>query len=380
MKIAYFTDTYLPTRDGVVTTILNFRRELERRGHEVYIFCSGTPKAKRENYDPRAFYHRATPFQPYPDYTIALFPFFSERKVKSLGCELVHTHGMATMGLAALRVSQALRLPCVGTFHTLIPEATHYISSNGKFRQFTRNIAWRYMKWYFNLCDVTTAPTEAIKEILIKQHFKSVDVVPNPVDTLRFNPDVSGEGVRKKFSLGNENVVLHVGRLALEKNLDVLIKAALLIQEEAGGTKFLVVGKGPAEARYRKLVEENGLSNSFIFTGFVPDEELPAYYAAADVFAFPSKFETQGLTGLEAMACGKPVAGADYLALKGIVREGYNGCLFNPDNADSCAEAVVKALKEKGKLRNGALETAQAYSIPACADRLLKVYEKLLAL
>ena len=106
MRIAFFTDSYLPQWDGVVSTILGFRKELEREGHEVYIFAAGSRKDKEENKDPHVYYHASTPFKPYPEYRVALFPYLSERRVRKLGIDVIHTHGMATMGLAALTIAK----------------------------------------------------------------------------------------------------------------------------------------------------------------------------------------------------------------------------------------------------------------------------------
>ena len=376
MKLAFFTETYLPNKDGVVTSILSSKKELERKGHEVFIFCAGSRKAKRENKDPRAFYYFSAPFAPYPDYRIALFPFFSEKKVKRLGVKLVHSHGMATMGLEALRVSRSLKLPCVGSFHTLIPEATHYVASASAVKKITKRIAWKYLKWYYNKCDLVITPSRIVKEMLEEHKVKNVQVVPNGVDVKRFHPRLNGSAIRKKYSLGKSPVVLHVGRLVLEKNLDVLIDAALLILEEQPDCRFLIVGSGPAEKHYKEAVKRNGVSHAFTFTGFVPDEVLPSVYAAADVFAFPSKFETQGLVGLEAMACGKPVAGARYLAVKEIVDDGKNGFLFNPDDSEDCAEAILNTLEQRRNLSANARKTAEKYSIPKCTAKLLKAYEQ----
>lgn len=361
-----------------MSSILSFRKELEAQGNDVFVFCPGTRKAKKENKDERVFYHNSTTFKPYPEYQIALFPFLSQKRVRALECELVHSHGMATMGLAALNIARALKLPVVGSFHTLVPEAVHYISRGTTLKQLTKKIAWRYVKWYYNSCDATIAPSEPVKEIIEAQGFKNVHVIPNGVDVKKLNPKINREKIKKKLGLENNKIVLHVGRLVHEKNLDLLINSAMLVLEEQPDARFVIAGKGPVEKHYKQAVERKGLKNRFIFTGFVPDSELPYYYAAADCLAFPSKFETQGLVALEAMACGTPVAGADYLGIKEVVKNGFNGHTFNPDSADECAHAVTKTMKEKNKLSKNARKTAEKYSIQQCTKKLEKLYETLL--
>ncbi|MEW6329178.1 MAG: glycosyltransferase, partial [Candidatus Micrarchaeota archaeon] len=292
MKIAFFTETYLPNRDGVVSSILTTREALEREGHEVYVFCAGDRQAKKENKDARAFYHISTAFSPYPDYKLALFPFFSERKVRQLGIDIIHTHGMATMGLAAVRTARTLHLPIIGTLHTLIPEAVHYVAHRKTTMALSKRLAWGYLRWYFNLCDRVFAPSEVIKEIMEEHKIKNVTVLPSGINTKRFNPGVDGDEIRKKHGLGSSKVVLYLGRLVKEKNLELLVRAALIIMEEIPDCKFIIAGTGPAEDYYKSLVKSAGLEGSFIFAGLLSEDDVPKYYGACDIFVFPSKFET----------------------------------------------------------------------------------------
>ncbi len=377
MRIAFFTETYLPARDGVVSSILSFRRELERAGHQVYVFCPGTPKIKRENTDPAVFYHTAARFPPYPQYSVALFPFLSQRKVRSLGIDIVHSHGPGPMGIAAWMAARSSRKPLVCSFHTMIPEALGYIGARGKLKGITKKVAWGLLRNYYDRCDAVVAPSGPMGEVLTKRGFKRVVVVPNGVDLERFKPGVSGERVKRKHGISKKRVVLYVGRLAKEKNIDLLVRSALLILEERPDTAFLVVGTGPEEKNLKQLVNRSGLGGAFVFAGFVPDAELPAYYGAADLLAFPSTFETQGMVALEAMAAGKPVVAAAHPVLAEIVRPGVNGELFAL-NPDSCAHAVLTALAKPRKYAKGARKTASRFSSKQVTNKLVKLYERLL--
>ncbi|MCX6777686.1 MAG: glycosyltransferase [Candidatus Micrarchaeota archaeon] len=376
MRIAFFTDTYLPNKDGVVTSILTSRSRLEKMGHEVYVFCSGTREAKRENRDPRVFYHASAPFAPYPDYQLALFPFLSRNKLKKLNIDLVHSHGLATMGLAAAVSARAIGKPLVTTFHTLIPEAVHYIARGRRMERLTKSIAWKYVTWYLGLADCIITPSGIVREMLEDHGLRNVYAVPNGIDTRVFNPKVKCSEVKKELGIEGKKMVLNVGRLVKEKNLDVLIKSALIVLEGESDAVFVVAGGGPAEAYYRALVRKEGVEDKFIFKGYLSRDLLAKYYAAADVFAFPSKFETQGLVALEAMACGTPVAGAEYLAIKEIVKSGYNGYLFDPDDHEDCAEKLLKTMRDRSSLSKNARRTATQYSLEKCAEKMVDVYEK----
>jgi len=377
MKIAFFTDTYLPNRDGVVISILALRKVLEELGHEVFVFCSGSIHTKERNMDDHVFYHTSIPFKPYPDYKVAFFPFLSKREVEKLRIQLIHSHGLATVGWAAFWVARSLNLPIVTTFHTLIPEAVHYVAKSSRTKSFVKRMAWSYVKFYLRRSDAVIVPSNAIKDLLIEHGLeKDIYVIPSGIDAKRFNPGVNGETIRESLGIKDGNLVLYVGRLVKEKNLEVLIKAAPKVLKELPNCKFMVAGMGPASEYYKNMVMENDLKEGIVFQGYVKDEDLARYYSASDVFIFPSKFETQGLTALEAMACGKPVVGADFLAIKEIVKDGYNGYLFNPDDPDDCAEKIVKTVNKKSVMGKNARQTALEYSIEKCMDKLLKVYEK----
>ncbi|MDO8339149.1 MAG: glycosyltransferase [Candidatus Burarchaeum sp.] len=379
MRIAYFTDTYLPQRDGVVTTILESRRALEREGHEVYIFAAGSRREKKMNADPRVFYHASAPFRPYPEYRVALFPFFAERTVKRLDIDLVHTHGMASMGLAALATSARLHLPLVGTFHTMVPDATHYLTKSKTIGRLGKRLMWRYLRWYYNRCDHVIAPSRWVAKILAEKGIGNVHVVHPGIDTVKFSLRARGaaaKAFRKKHGLESGPVVLHVGRVALEKNIETLIKSAIYVLEEIPDCKFVIAGKGPAEKHYRALVKAEGVGNAFRFAGFVPDEELPAAYGTADVLAFPSTFETLGLVALEAMACGTPVACADHEPLKEIVEEGKNGAVFSPHDPEACAAAIVRVYNRRGRMGSAARTTALKHEMRKSTAKLMEVYQK----
>lgn len=372
MNIAFFTDTYLPNVDGVTTAVVNFKTELERRGHGVYVFAAGDAQAKKRNKDPHVFYYASTPFRPYPAYKIALFPFLAKREIEHLGIDIVHSHGMASMGLAAARAGHTLGLPLVGSFHTLVADATHYISDRRIAKALTKRIAWRYLEWYYNYCDATLAPSDSVKALLEGHGVKRVSIVPNGIDTRRFSP---GDARALRSRLGDGSIVLHVGRLVLEKNLDLLINAAKRVVRELPECRFVVLSDGPARERYLRRVDALRLRENFVFTGEVSPAELLSFYRCADVLAIPSKFETQGLVVLEAMACGVPVAGADYGAIPDFVKDGYNGYLFNADSASDCAETIIKALRNKSSaMRGNARKTAEKYSVQRCTDALLRAY------
>ncbi len=372
MRIAYYTETYLPNMDGVVKSITQARDELQRTGDEVFVFTCGTKQLIQTNKDPFVHYYNSIPFHPYPNYRFAINPYPSSAIIDSKKIEVIHSHGMGTMGIAAMRIAHKRKLPLIGSFHTLIQYATHYLSSRKSVQDFAKEIAWKYLRWYYNKCDVTIVPSNTIKDLLEQNNFSHVRVVPNGIDTDAF---VRSERNRDEFGLDEDDAVfLFVGRLVIEKNLDVLIKASKKISAEIPNAKFVVAGTGPAEQHYKTLVHDHKVDDKFKFLGFVPEQKMASLYKSADVFVFPSKFETQGLSGIEAMASGLPLCAADYLALKEIVTPGVNGYLFNPDNPEDLVENAVRTYDERRRLSHNSVKTAERFSISETTKELRKVY------
>jgi glycosyltransferase involved in cell wall biosynthesis len=234
-----------------------------------------------------------------------------------------------------------------------------------------KSVAWRYLRMYYNQCDLVIVPSGYMKKECEKNGIKNVVTVSNGIDVKRFKPG-------KKRIWKDKTVIMYTGRLVKEKNLEVVIKAAKLVKKEISNAYFVIIGTGPMEVKYRELIKKYGVENDFLFIAGVKNKDIHEYYQNADVFAFPSMFETQGLSALEAMACGLPVAGARYLAIPDLVKDGVNGYLFEPHDVRGCANAIIKCVKEKDKLKSGAIKTAKEHSIEKTIKTLDKIYKDLM--
>lgn len=374
MKIAMFTESYLPTRDGVVTSILLTKKKLEELGHEVIIFA---PEPENpEDKESGVYYFRSFGFKKYPGYRIAPFPSNKCEILRKLDVDIIHTHGLFYMALRSMFAGRTLKKPVVISFHTMVTDASRYFIQLPIPEQIINRLSWFYIRKLLERADAVIAPSHAISDELKRRApgMKMIRVIPTGIDCLRFNPSIDGSPVRKRYGLENKKVILHLGRISWEKNIDLVLKGFALLTERVDEARLMIVGDGPAKLHYLDLVNRMGISNKVIFTGFVPDEDLPLYYAASDVFATASKFETQGLVILEAMACGKPVAGINYRAVAEIVGRNQHCFLFEDDPV-SCADALEKAIsypKEQGKMIR---ERAEQFSAIESARKLCDLYE-----
>ncbi len=386
-RVGFFTDSYLPNIDGVVRSLLTNRAALEARGNFVSIYASGSREAKLANRDERAHYFTGISFPFYKQYKIALHPFPAIRMAKKERLQVVHCHGIASMGVTSKATARALRLPLVGTFHTLIPRAVESYIKPRYFGRATSDFLWRVFARFYKSFDLVTAPSDAIKRELLENGVTApLAVIPNAVDCKRFKPPASAAAraaaqlEKKKFCPRGEALILCAGRLGKEKNVDVLVRAMPLILEKTNGkTKLVITGEGPAKLDCQKLTAKLGLWGNVLFTGFVEEKELPALYSAADVFASASTFETQGLALLEAMACGTPCAAARAMAFEEEVRNGKNGELFEPFDERDCAEKIFSVISANDKKRRlfarEARKSALEVDVPLVAKKWEDAYE-----
>jgi 1,2-diacylglycerol 3-alpha-glucosyltransferase len=373
MRIAFFTDTYLPQRDGVVTAILNLRRELEKNGHEVFIFTPGTKKQKEENKDKMVHYFTSAVFKPYPDYRIALFPFISAVKlVQEMHIDIVHSHGIATTGLAAIQCSQKLKIPAVASFHTMVHKATYYLSQNPSLKNILEEVAVKYLRWYYKQFKVVTVPGNYAKNALKEIGIENCVIMPNGIEYNRF-----AKAKGKKMVIGGKRgpFALYVGRIVKEKNVDLILDSVPSVINRKKAT-FVLVGKGPYENDAKNKVRMLGIEDNVVMPGFVEDEELPVYYNSAKAFLFPSSFDTQGLSVLESMAAGcVPVVPASSAPAE-FVKDGDNGFLFRDEK--EFPEKVIQALECDKKIRENAKKVAKEYDIKKVAKRYEEFYQSLL--
>ncbi len=381
MRVAVFTDTYLPTVDGVVNSILNTRRTLREMGHEVLVVAPGTKNQSAPKEDDVLFC-RSRDLRRYPGYRLAIFPTKAEMDfISRRGADIVHSHGIGPMGIKGMWVSRELRLPMIQTFHTMIQDAIpHYTSLRGD-SAFLIKLLSAYLRGFLHRCQAVVAPTRAILQELsqIAPHMKRTAVVPSGVDVETFSGNLDGDLVRRRHGIDGAPLILHVGRISPEKDIGFLIRNLPRLASMLTGVKLMLVGTGPALQDYQSLVHRLGLQEDVIFAGFVRDEELPLYYAAADAVATASRFETQGLAVLEAMACGKPVAAVNYRAFPEYISDGINGFLFTAGDAEGFCAAMVKAMNAGADLRRKARETAEKFSLQRCTENLVSVYEDMIS-
>ena len=378
MKIAVFTDTFIPQVNGVVNAVRNFDRMLAGRGHQVKVFTAGKSPGAFSMDGAEVYKYRGFTFLPYPEFEYSVDVFRPVRDASRFGPEIVHAHTPFVMGYCAWRTARRLNVPLVGTFHTPVDEYVVYIAKRSSLnRRFLKRVAKAYQNWFYRQCDMIIVPARsAAKYLEVKD--RPIVVVSNGIDLARYG--IAGrEEFRRKYGIAAGGpVILHGGRLSFEKRIDGVIKAMPEVLKNVPDARLLIVGKGPAQKSLENLVGQLGLEKSVIFTGYISDEDFPKAFAAADVLAINSPVETQSLIVLEAFATGVPVVGADAGAIPDAVVPGKNGFLFATDDIAAMAGYLMQVLNDKAlgeKLKEGALVTASEHSLEKSAEKLLAVYK-----
>jgi len=370
MRIAIMTDSYLPTRDGVVTAVVTLKKALEDLGHTIFVIAPDPGKEFREE---GVIYFPAKKFKSYPEYFLPILPSGKRSVIESLNVDVIHIYGVTFMALKALIVSRSTKVPTVMTYVTNVVDTMEYYSPLPLPTELQAKLAWIYMRNYLKRpnCVIALTPSTLTEFEENGVKTKRTEIIPIGIDVSRFRLGLDGSKIRNRYDIEGKKVAIVVGRVSYEKNLSVVIRSMKFLPDD---TMLLVVGKGPALNEMKDLAEKEGLSKKVIFTGFVPDDELELHYAASDVVVSASRFETQGLTIAEAMGCGLPAACSDGRAFLDVVEDGVNGYFFD-DTPEKCAEAIGKCLADKERLAPNARKTAESYSTEVVGKKLEALYE-----
>ncbi|NLC06382.1 MAG: glycosyltransferase family 4 protein [Syntrophomonadaceae bacterium] len=368
MRIGIFSDSYKPYVSGVVNSIETFTQELRSLGHEVYIFAPNYPNLQANPVEELGvFRFHSVPAPTNPDYSLAIpFSFKFGPTLKALNLDLIHVHTPFILGQVGAIQARRLNLPLVFTYHTLYEQYVHYVPIN---QNLTREVVVRYSRHFCNHCDLVIAPTGKVKDLLINYGVrKPIRVIPTGIDLNRFSQG-NPQWLRQQYKIDLEDkILLFVGRLTKEKNVDFLIRSYAQIQSQFPQTVLVIVANGPEEDNLKSLTEHLALKDKVIFTGKLTGEELVNAYHGADMFVFPSVTETQGLVIVEAMAAGLPVVAIDANGVADMVSSGAEGILTQY-TLEAFTHGVCELLGDEPK-RKSMAKTAQQRAIELSSARM----------
>jgi glycosyltransferase involved in cell wall biosynthesis len=365
VKIVFFTETFLPKVDGIVTRLTQTVQHLVAAGDEVLIFC---PEGAPDHFMGATVVGvPAMPLPLYPELKLALpRPAVSEA-LDRFAPDLVHVVNPAVLGLGGIWLARSRGLPLVASYHTHLPK---YLEHYGM--GMLEPLLWELLKTAHNQAQLNLCTSTAMVAELAAKGIQHTALWQRGVDTELFSPSLRSEAMRHKLHGGHGdtgNLLLYIGRLSAEKQIERIRPVLTALPH----TRLALVGDGPHRPQLERLFE--GTATTFV--GYLAGEDLASAYASGDAFLFPSSTETLGLVLLEAMAAGCPVVGANRGGIPDIVSHGENGCLYDPDQPESLIAAVEALLGDQDTrrtLRHAAREEAERWSWASATDQLRRYY------
>jgi len=374
VKVAIVTETYPPEVNGVASTIARFIQGLAEMGHDITLIRPRQglkDKPKNESH----FKEILTLGVPIPGYSslrmglpqknMLLKQWTSDRP------SLVHIVTEGPLGWSALEAAKKLNIPICSDFRTNFDAySAHYGIS------FLKNPIQRYLRYFHNNCNFTMVPTQELKNQLLSNGFERLKVLARGVDTELFNPSKRSQDLRNYWGVkDHEKVVLCVGRLASEKNLQVTVETFKAMLQVNPNLKMVWVGDGPEKESLRLSCPNS------IFAGVQRGEALASHYASGDIFLFSSLSETFGNVTIEAMASGLAVLAYDYAAAQQFIDHGSNGFLASPNEVNSFISAGLALIKDDidiESLRACARQTTLEISWGQVTQKLVNNYHDLI--
>ncbi len=384
MNIGLFTDCYYPQINGVVTSTMILKEELEKRGHNVTIVTVRVPGFQDDK--PGVLRIPSIPFRKWKEFRIGLiYPYSVIKKIKDLKLDIIHTQTEFSVCLMARLIARIMSIPVIHTYHTMYEDYTHYIAKRNINKRIATKLSKVGSKLYLNECASVIAPSEKTKKALRQYGVTNhIEVIPTGIKLDNFKKGiytkVQLDVKRREIGiLPDEKVILYLGRIAEEKSIDVIIKQMPYILEKRPATRLIIVGDGPKRKELEALSAQLNVKNHTIFTGRVPWNETGLYYQLGDLFLSASKTETQGLTILEAMSAGVPAVVRNDDNIKNIITHGYNGMIF--ENDWDLAETVLKCIDDDylmKELSDNGLKTAYNLSSEYFGYQVENLYLKCL--
>lgn len=380
MRIGFFTDTYFPQVSGVATSIRTLKNELEKQGHEVYIFTTTDPDA--DEFEKDIVRMPSVPFISFTDRRIVVRGlWFAYQIAKELELEIIHTHTEFGTGFLGKMVANRLRIPVIHTYHTMYEDYLHYIA-NGKVVRPSH--VKHFIKMFVNHSTGVVCPSKRVVDTLKRYEVDvPMRIIPTGIDVSRFSrPDITKKDtdqLRDKLGLHTDDLmILSLSRISYEKNIHVIVQQFPEVLMSYPNARLVIVGKGPYREDLEELSRQLGVEDYIQFTGEVPHEDVAYYYHAADYFVSASTSETQGLTYAEAIASGTQciVEGNDYL--NQLLNDESLGITFEQDAdfSESFVSYVQQQIAIDPRVQQKKLMEISAERF---GDEIIKFYQEMIA-
>ena len=387
MRVGIFTESYPPLVNGVSTSILMLEHALTKLGHEVFIITVSDNKKDYtlENNGHILRLPSVNLVNCYDYKMTSVYPIKAVNMIKKMNLDVIHSNVEFTVGIFARVVSEQLSIPLVHTYHTNWEDYTHYITKNKKILDDICKKLLKYLMVFFEDKTVTEliVPSNKIYNLFKDKYkfTKNIHIIQTGIETSKFYKENFNQkdinSLKKKLGIKKKDfVVMTVSRLAKEKSVDRIINNHKELVKKYLNMKLLIVGDGPDIDKLKDEAKSLGVSDSVIFTGKVPLNDIPIYYQLGNIFVTASKSETQGLTVVEAISSSLPVVAVKDDSFVNSVIEDFNGFVFTED--EKYINSISKLYEDKdlyNRLSNQSRLLSADFSSEYFALKVLKVYE-----
>ncbi len=350
MKVLIASDTYYPHVNGASYFTQRLADALAERGHEVGVIAPSLTvhndtllRGKVHIYGVHSF-----PILLVPKFRF-VFPWAISRRISSVMSDfkpdIVHIQMHFPVSRTVLHEARKRGIPVVATNHFMPDNLTHYLHLPSAVTRSINSAMWWDASRVLGRAQAISAPTQTSVDLMQPQITKKMQVISNGIDLARFNPKNDPEPAGEAYKLPRKPILLFVGRIDKEKNVDVVLRAVALARSKAD-FHLVISGHGAETASLKRLTHKLGIGSEVTFTGFVPDRLLPSLYAAADCFVIAGIAELQCIVAMEAMATGLPILAARAVALPELVQSGENGYLFEPGDYRELAGRIVELFND----------------------------------
>ncbi len=369
MRIAIFTEVFLPKIDGVVTRVIRTVDQLAEMGHEVMIFATGDTPETYAGFP----VVRAPSFSLhyiYPEIKVGLPAPAVATKLKEFDPDIIHAVNPVFFAGYGVLLAKRLKKPLLASFHTDVPAYTEALKIG-----LVRKPATAAIRAFHNRAEMNLVTSHPMLGTAKGYGFRDLAVWPKAVDTVGYHPDNYSAEMRHTLTDGNPDapLLIYVGRMSAEKNLSILNDIMPTLRKKVPGARLAMVGAGPQLEQMKKEFDPAYT----VFTGYMSGTPLAQAFASADVFAFPSLTETLGLVALESFASGVPVVGARAGGIPFVIEDGKTGTLVDKDaTPQQWADAFESMLIDDARRMSPAARAeAERWSWRAATEKLVECYE-----
>jgi 1,2-diacylglycerol 3-alpha-glucosyltransferase len=381
MRILFVSDTYYPHLNGVYYFVCRIAPLLQEKGHSVAVIAPSESirftRKKIDNID--VFGIPSMPVVVYPKVRVPIFFLISlhiERLLNSFNPDVIHIQDHFLLSKTVIKANKRMGIPIIGTNH-FMPENITALIRAGKWKPKLERLLWSRFSKVYNQLNLVTTPTETAARLIRPKLNVEVLAISSGIDLEKFNPMGYAREMRRKYGIPDRPVVLFVGRLDPEKKLEDVLGAVAQALKQVNFC-LVIVGKGIRKSALERLSMDLGIADQVVFTGFVPEEDLPFIYKLSRCFVIASIAELLSLATLQAMASGLPVIAARAGALEELVHDRINGLLFDVGNRDGIVQCIVEMIANERlwrKMSERNLEFAKQHDIRLTVQAFERMYQ-----